>query len=186
MVNQQLKMAINRHSKKENQPKTNNEPPSLTKFDVLALDVATLTGYYSAHGSGTWDFKESKRRNDNKQHKAFRDTLINFITEHGIKQVYAEDVNAGTHFGGMRKLSEFRGILLEVCDELNLPEPEFINISTIKKFATGNGKASKEDMVEACINKYHHTPVDDNEADACHIFYYYLKRHRIPWVTEEN
>lgn len=45
----------------------------LTKDQVLGLDIATHTGYHSVHGSGTWDFTESMRRNGNKQHKAFRD-----------------------------------------------------------------------------------------------------------------
>lgn len=39
----------------------------------------------------------------------------------------------------MRKLSEFRGILLEVCDELDLPEPEFVNVASLK-----NGRQATE------------------------------------------
>lgn len=163
------------------------EPTSdLTKYDTLALDIANHCGYFSAHGSGTWDFTESKRRNDNKEHKAFRDTLMNFIVTHGIKQIYAEDVNVNKYFGAMRKLSEFRGILFEICDELNLPEPQFAAVTTIKKYATGNGQADKQQMIDACIAKYGHTPVDDNEADACHIYFYFLKRYHIPWVTDED
>ena len=121
------------------------------KEHVLALDIATHTGYYSVHESGTWNFTESKKRNDNKQHKDFRDTLLSFIKDYGILRIVAEDINVNNHFRDMRKLSEFRGILLEICDELNLPEPEFINVSSLKKWATGNGKAGKTDMVQACI-----------------------------------
>ena len=65
---------------------TNNKP---SKEQVLALDIATHTGYYSIHSNGTWNFTESKRRNDNKQHKDFRDTLIAYIQQYSIKQIVA-------------------------------------------------------------------------------------------------
>ena len=157
----------------------NNDAIPIGKEHVLALDIATYTGYYSVHESGVWNFTESKKRNDNKQHKDFRDTLLSFIKDYGILQIVAEDVNVNNHFRDMRKLSEFRGILLEICDELNLPEPEFINVATLKKWATGNGKAGKSDMMQACIDRYRYTPVDDNAADACHLFHYYIRKYRI-------
>lgn len=134
------------------------------------MDIASQTGYYAVHESGAWNFYESKARNDNKQHKAFRDTLIGFITRHGIRQVVAEDVNVNNHFIDMRKLSEFRGILLEVCDELSLPEPVFLNVMSIKKYATGNGRATKLDMINACVEKYGYRPRTDDEADAFWVF----------------
>lgn len=157
----------------------NNDAIPIGKEHVLALDIATHTGYYSVHESGTWNFTESKKRNDNKQHKDFRDTLLSFIKDYGILRIVAEDVNVNNHFRDMRKLSEFRGILLEICDELSLPEPEFVNVASLKKWATGNGKAGKTDMVQACMDKYRYTPIDDNAADACHLFHYYVRKYRI-------
>lgn len=151
----------------------------LTKNEVLGLDIATHTGYFSLSESGTWNFSKSKRRNDNKMYKDFRDTLITFIRSHGIRQIVAEDINVNRYFYDMRRLSEFRGILLEICEELSLPEPEFINVASLKKWATGNGKAGKTDMVQACIDKYRYTPIDDNAADACHLFHYYIRKYRI-------
>lgn len=153
--------------------------PVIHREEVLALDIATHCGYYSMHGNGTWNFTESKRRNDNKQHKDFRDTLFGFIREHGIRQVVAEDINVNNHFTDMRKLSEFRGILFEICDELDLPEPEFVNVATLKKWATGNGRADKAMMMRACEKKYHYVPPDDNAADACHLYYYYCRKYRL-------
>ena len=78
-----------------------------------------------------------------------------------------------------QKTSTSTTILLEVCDELDLPEPEFVNVASLKKWATGNGKAGKTDMVQACIDKYRYTPIDDNAADACHLFHYYIRKYRI-------
>lgn len=157
--------------------KTTND--KLSKEQVLALDIATHTGYYSIHSNGTWNFTESKKRNDNKQHKDFRDTLIAYIQLHDIRQVVAEDINVNNHFCDMRKLAEFRGILYEVCDELDLPEPIFVNVATLKKWATGNGRADKAQMMCACTSRFHFKPSDDNVADACLIYYYYLRKYRI-------
>lgn len=150
-----------------------------TTNQVLALDIATHCGFHSVHSSGTWNFTESKKRNDNKQHKAFRDTLVNYITQYDIKQIVAEDVAVNQHFMDMRKLSEFRGILMEVCDTFDLPEPAFVNPASLKKWATGDGKANKAKMIEYCRKRWHIEPCDDNEADAVHIFMYYISKNRI-------
>ena len=91
----------------------------------------------------------------------------------------AEDGSVTRHFYDMRRLSELRGILLEVCDELDIPEPEFVNPAVLKKWATGDGHATKTQMVAACKDRYGIVPVDDNAADACHLFYYYIRRHRL-------
>lgn len=160
----------------ENQELENSVP---AREQVLALDIATHTGYFSLHEAGTWNFTESRRRNGNKMHGAFRIMLLSFIRAHGIRRIVAEDVSVNRHFYDMRRLSEFRGILLEVCDSLGLPEPEFVNPSALKKWATGDGHATKTQMVEACKSRYGITPVDDNAADACHLFYYYVRKHRL-------
>ena len=158
---------------------TNHEGKEIMRENVLALDIATHTGYYSVHGRGTWDFSESMRRNNNKQHKAVRDTIIDFIQKYNIKQIVAEDVSCGrsmAQFKATVKLSEFRGILMEICDSLNLPEPIFINLKTVKKWATGNGNADKKMMMQFCKSRWKTEPCDDNEADATHIFMYYIRK----------
>lgn len=160
-----------------NQRLSTKEP--IVKEQVLGLDIATQTGYYSVHECGAWNFYESRQRNDNKEHKAFRDTLIGFICQYDIRQVVAEDVNVNNHFFDMRKLSEFRGILLEVCDTLDLPEPVFLNVASIKKFATGSGRATKLDMINACVTKYNYRPRTDDEADAFWVFKYYCHKYRV-------
>lgn len=154
----------------------------LTRSQVLSLDIATHCGFHSDHSSGTMDFTESMRRNNNKQHKAFRDWLIGYITQHGIKQIVAEDVSAGSSRGGFKssvKLAEFRGILFEVCDELNLPEPALVNPTTVKKWATGDGRADKKMMIEYCKRRWGIDPITDDEADATHIFMYYIRKNNL-------
>lgn len=158
------------------------EEEKLTPNDILSLDIATHTGFYSTHESGTWDFTESMRRNNNKQHEAFRQTLIDFIQKYNIKQIVAEDVScgrSGKEFKASVKLAEFRGILLEVCDTLNLPEPAFVNPRTVKHWATGDGNADKAKMMRFCKLRWKTNPVDDNESDATHIFMYYVKKFKL-------
>ena len=147
--------------------------------NVLGLDIATHCGWATLNEGGTWDFSESKKRNNNKQHGAFRATLVDFIQSHNIKRIVAEDCNVNSHFFDERKLSEFRGILLDVCDTFGLPEPTFINTATLKKWATGDGCAKKDKMIHFCKLRWHVDPIDDNEADATHIYYWYIKKFRI-------
>ena len=86
-----------------------SENSVLTREQVLALDIATHTGYFSLHEAGTWNFTESKRRNGNKMHGAFRTTLLSLLRRYGIRRVVAEDVSVNRHFYDMRRLSELRG-----------------------------------------------------------------------------
>lgn len=158
-------------------PKSNET--KLNRSQLLALDIATHTGFYCIQENGTWNFTESKKRNNNKQHKDFRDTIIACIHSNGIRQIVAEDINVNKFFSDMRKLSEFRGILFEICDELDLPEPVFVNVSTLKKWATGNGHATKKEMMEACKVRYGFEALDDNVSDACHLFHYYVRKYRV-------
>ena len=75
-----------------------SENSVLTREQVLALDIATHTGYFSLHEAGTWNFTESKRRNGNKMHGAFRTTLLSLLRRYGIRRVVAEDVSVNRHF----------------------------------------------------------------------------------------
>lgn len=158
---------------------------SLTKRDILALDCAIHTGWYTAgHGYGTAYFPNTdkapkKMGDDYQQHKAFRDWIKDMVHKHNIKLIVAEDVNVGTQFSALRKLSQFQGVLYEVCATLKVPLL-VENVAAIKRFATGKGNASKQEMMEAAIRRWHIDPEgDDNIGDAAHIFYYLIKRYNI-------
>lgn len=159
--------------------KNNDEPIEITRDHILSLDIATHCGYYSTHAAGTWDFTQKTGKSAIEQHLNFYNTLVDFIQKYNIKLIIAEDVNVKGQFIGMRKLSEFRGILYLICAQLGLPEPKFINVSTVKKWATGDGKADKEKMIEFCKKRWNIEPVDDNMADATHIFKYYVRIYKL-------
>ena len=79
----------------------------------------------------------------------------------------------------LRRHLEMRGIQLEVWEKLDHKETEFVNSATLKKWATGDGHATKAQMIAACKYKYGIVPVDDNAADACHLYHYYIRKYRI-------
>lgn len=149
---------------------------SLERTELLALDVATTTGYYSLHGSGAWRFHATRHR---RTYLEFYRTLREFILRHGIRRIVAEDVSFNAHNRDLRKLSELRGIVLLVSEELNLLPVEFVNVAALKKFATGDGRADKARMIAACVNDYRFHPSSHDEADAFLLFHYYVRKYRI-------
>lgn len=60
-----------------------------------------------------------------------------------------------------------------------------LSATTLKKFATGSGHASKPAMVDAARQKWHGTIIDDNHADGLHLLDYGL--HKLDrWATMER
>jgi len=155
----------------------------LGRGDIMAFDVATHCGYYTLGDYGTAYFPNTdkapkKLGADYAQHKAFRAWLVDILTSHHIKAVAAEDVIYG-HFIDFRKLCEFRGILFEVCETMNIPIVTF-KPSDIKKHGTGNGNASKEMMMDFAERRYKiEVNGDDNLADAIHIYMYFIHRYNL-------
>ena len=155
----------------------------LSRSDVMACDVASHCGFYTLGDYGTKYFPNNdkapqKLGADYAQHKAFRQWLIDMLTSHHIKAVAAEDVIFG-HFIDFRKLCEFRGILFEVCESLDIPIVVF-KPSDIKKHGTGNGNATKQMMIDYAEKRYHiEVGKDDNLADAIHIYMYFIHRYKL-------
>lgn len=156
-----------------------DNPRLLCKERILALDIATKCGYYSLCGSGTWNFWPSRSRNQGHTYQAFYDTLTAFVKTNGIRQLVVEDLNVNAHFTDLRKLGQLHGVMLLVCEQYDLLPPLYVNVSVLKKWATGNGRATKDEMIAACVDRYRFQPVDDNEADAFLLFHYYCRKWRI-------
>ena len=118
----------------------NDEKEKVTRDDVLSLDIATHCGFYSVYEAGTWDLTKYKRTsNGDMTCTKFDEILTDFIKKHNIKRIVAEDVSCGRaayQFIATRKLSEFRGVLRDVCGRLGLPEPAFVNPKTVKNLVS--------------------------------------------------
>jgi hypothetical protein len=81
-----------------------------------------------------------------------------------FERVYAHKGVEAAHIYGA-----FMYILAMVCEGLKV-ECVDLNVGTIKKFATGKGNATKEEMI-AAARSCGFNPVDDNEADALAILF---------------
>ena len=138
-------------------------------MNILSLDIATKTGFKTKNASGTWDLKSKRDESGGMRLLRFRSKLIEIMGIEKIDIVVYERV-AGFHKGAIIVASELVGVLKSFCEDHKL-EYKAYSAGEIKKFATGKGNANKEKMIEACIEKYGITPIDDNEADAIHLFH---------------
>ncbi len=143
-----------------------------TPHGVLALDIATKTGWCTNDKSGMWDFTPKEKDHHAMRFFKFREELHDIIESEKIKIVVYE---SPLIFNSQKRRPNFigfkmMGILEMYCFDSRIHVREFPS-ATIKKFATGKGNALKEAMVEACIKAYNITPSDHNEADAVHLYH---------------
>lgn len=165
---------------------------------VVGLDLATTTGYaFRTHDRvtgeptgplylGLWDL--SAGQYDSGAIRFAR--LRRFLLELNPSLVLMEDAKVQmSDLGGPKfrvhalmltalKSSELfgalKGTVAAWCEEFGVPCQSY-NVKAIKKFATGKGNASKEDMIHACNAKFESTLVakedgTDNAADAAFIY----------------
>lgn len=136
---------------------------------ILALDIASLTGWCLNNNIyGTWDLKTRKDESMGMK-------LIRFKSK--LKEIHAaEDLDlivyerpAGRHANSIIHQAKLIAILEEFCENTGIAYSAS-SASEIKKFATGKGNASKDEMIKAAKNKYGYYGNDDNEADAIHLW----------------
>lgn len=157
------------------------KPPKKRKnVGLLALDLATVTGYCYSDGSGIWDLttvvktetqKRLGKKTTGKKLIKFERQISQFIDETKPKIIVIE--KPFVYHSKKRRPNftafELAGILKLICEEKNILLFEY-HAQHIKKFGTGNGQSKKEQMVLAC-KRYGVTPIDDNEADALHLYH---------------
>ena len=135
--------------------------------NILALDIATKTGWKTRTASGVWDLKCNRGESESMRVVRFRAKVKELIELEDIDLVAYE--RAGGMFkGAIIVESEMIGALILYCTENNI-EMACYSATEIKKFATGKGNAKKEAMIEAA-KELGYNPQDDNEADAIHIY----------------
>ena len=57
---------------------------------------------------------------------------------------------------------------MEICEQRKIPYTN-VHSTSLKKWVTDNGRASKEDMIDYANRFTRKIIIDDNEADAIHI-----------------
>lgn len=134
---------------------------------ILALDIATVTGWKTETTSGTWNLKPNRGESEGMRVVRFKAKVRELIELEEINLV-AYERPAGVHKGSIMVASEMIGVLKDLCIEKNVNLACF-SANEIKKFATGKGNANKGAMIaSARIQGYN--PIDDNEADAIHLY----------------
>lgn len=149
---------------------------------VLALDLATTTGFaLLANGIVTHGAQAFPRIHDQEhpglRYLRFQRWLRDRIGEDKPKAIVVE--SAG-HFRSLPAQSicvGFRGILLSTSSYYDIPLHEVTN-SRLKKWATGKGRADKEEMLKAARRRW---PLerfkDDNACDAFLLLRYWMESH---------
>ena len=148
-------------------------------MNILALDCGTKTGWASiADGrieSGVQDF--SLKRGESKGIRFLRfNTWLDSMVKLTYPQVVVYEL---AHFRGGHATEILVGMttrIEEFCESNNI-EYSSIHSMTLKKFATGKGRANKEDMINVAREKFNKPDLSsDDEADALHV---------LAWAREE-
>lgn len=135
---------------------------------ILALDIATVTGFATETTSGVWDFNKMKRGDSYGMRLIrFKAALREIIDLENIDIVVYERP-AGQFKSSIIVASEMIGVLIALCEEKGIQYTAY-SATEIKKFATGKGSAKKQDMIDAAI-ALGFNPEDDNQADAIHLY----------------
>jgi len=138
--------------------------------DVFSGIDASLTGT----GAATIQFGRLRRGLIKPQPQSLRGParLVNLRNQvdANIQKPYPtliciEEYSYGSKNGGER-LGEWGGVLRVLLHELMVPFME-VPPSTLKKFITGNGNASKTEMSLALFERFGIREGEDNKADAC-------------------
>ena len=138
---------------------------------ILGLDMATKTGWclMNLHGqvvaSGVQDFSKRRGESNGLMFLRFRNWLYANFKQGAAPSIMAYE---RAHMRG--------GAATEVCMGFQTHAQSFaaeinaemapVPTTTLKKWATGHGKADKEAMKYRAASFIGRDPIDDNEADA--------------------
>lgn len=145
---------------------------------ILALDLGTSTGYAirtpaGSTLSGQKSFALKRHDGNGRRFLNFRNWLTQMNGD-PFGAIYYEDA---LHFIGADPARVYFGMLatLQAWAEHRSIPYHGVNVSTLKKFATGKGNAKKPDMIAAARLKFDRPDLkqsDDDEADALHLLDY--------------
>jgi len=136
---------------------------------ILALDIATNTGWKTETASGVWNLKPARGESEGMRVVRFKSKVRELIEIESITLVSYERP-AGMHKASIMVASEMVGVLKDLCIEKGI-ELACYSATEIKKFATDKGNANKEQMIEAARKQYGYTGDSDDEADAIHLYH---------------
>ena len=151
-------------------------------MNILALDTGTLTGWAVSYEDspneieyGTHDYGGLDRAAAWEQFRKDVCFDIKLMPDSKRLIAYEKTIHRGA---GSVKLTGFICFAEYAAWQMSAQIMHFHNAS-IKKYATGNGHASKNDMIQAAVNKGW-SPANEHEADALWLLDY--TRHQLAKV----
>lgn len=135
---------------------------------IVALDPASAFGV--AHQDGylaTWRFTTVTGR-PGVMLKGIHSHLMELLHNHPYDTICMEDATFGTPHSQVKVFhARIQGIVHLLVEHLKLKRVKLFRPRDIKRFATGDYTASKDQMIEAARTRLGRTDVrDDNQADA--------------------
>lgn len=141
-------------------------------FNILALDCATKTGWATLVDgvitTGTQDFTKRRGESNGMLFLRFNKWLYDMGAMLPEGETYGVVYYEKAHHRGGAATEIGVGLATRVMEYATSIKAEYMGVATgsLKKFATGSGGASKDDMMDAFTKAVGRAPIDDNEADA--------------------
>lgn len=148
---------------------------------ILALDLGTTTGWALRDRtgritSGSQSFKPQRFEGGGMRFLRFKTWLAELkMHADGIDALVFEEVRRHVSTDAAHAYGGFLATLTAWCEHHGIPY-QGVPVGTIKKHATGSGRAGK-DAVMAAVRRRGHAPADDDEADALALLLWALELH---------
>ena len=136
-----------------------------SETQILGLDLASRTGWAHSFGYGGVIDLRNKQKDWGRMAYKFQYELKELLQEQRTDAIVCE-LPPNQLMGAARMI--LLGLHWQVrcaAFEFSIPMHD-VAVPTIKKWATGSGKATKEDMIKAATDLDWMQVVDDNHADA--------------------
>jgi len=144
---------------------------------ILALDLATATGWACSNGdSGVQRFQLKRGDSPGMRFLRFSSWLHEILDLTSPALVVVEQA----HHRGGHATELAVGFSTRVQEQAARRGINFTSVhsATLKKHATGSGRANKQDMIDAARVILEREPLDDNEADAVLILQWAKEQYR--------
>ena len=148
---------------------------------ILALDPANKCGFAHSDGyRGVWllqafevsqgdrslELSQGDDEHPGRRLRRLEHCLLEAHRDWGFELLAYEDAALGSHNPRTKTVhAKLAGVIELVACRLGVPVL-LVNPATLKLFATGNGRATKEQMIRSCEIQFGITTADDNVADA--------------------
>ncbi len=140
---------------------------------ILALDIATMTGYCTTTTSGVWNLTPRKNESKGIRLIKFKASLREMVQLEQINLIVFEGAVTYGKFPNHVGI-ELQGVLKLFCEENSIEYRSYMP-TEIKKFGTGKGNAKKDQMIQVAQEKYGYQGNNDNEADAIILYHLAIK-----------